>query len=155
MASLNTEELEEALDRLARLARRKREEEEKEKGLGIGRRKVRDTASSRKSLRGRARFDEPPKFSAPSPLLPRPRITSGPMTFHFDYVSISKSVLLAKNGRTFGGQVRYSSQSAFDHAKYIEREGAAENLHELDQAVYIERAGAVTRVAGGRSQRRR
>lgn len=102
-------------------------EEEERRCLKVALKRGSASPRERTSTPGsRRRWELEPDFRYPSPLVDRPALPDGSVTFHFDYKTISKSVPL-----TYGGQLIHSSfeapaSPAVEHAGYIERDGAVE-----------------------------
>lgn len=133
-----------ANSKIAQMIRSREEEEASLKG----RTKVRKQGleESRKLPKGRhAKWKLQPDFSYPTPMIDRPRTTTGATTFHFSHTAISKESAPTLNGnpvKVVGGS---GNSLGVDHAKYIEREGAAERVVGAEHAAYIEREGAAER----------
>ena len=130
----------------SKMAQHIREREERE-GLGIGRARVRDVAAEnqgRPVKKGKAsRWSLSADFMSPSPMVDRPRTTTGSTSFHFSYTSISKQGSPTYNGTPVSTGSFSSPSPGADHEKYIGREGAAEYSMGADHAAYIERDGAI------------
>jgi hypothetical protein len=121
--------------------------QEEQQGLGIGRRKVRDVAARDQQMVAKStkksRWQQPADFSVPTPMVDRPRTSSGSTSFHFSYTSVSKEGSPTANGKPVSTGSSGSTNPGADHSKYIEREGAAEYSLGADHASYIEREEAV------------
>ena len=129
----------------SKLAQYLRKREEEESILQIGKKKVRDQAkqSSAKAPRGaHAKWRLEPDFSYPTPMVDRPKTTSGSTSFHFNCITISKEGAPTLRGNPVTG-FGPKPMPALDHSKYIERDGAAERSAGADHAAYVERPGAV------------
>lgn len=132
----------------SKLARMLRKREEDEAILQIGKRKVRDNANQdgggRSGSRGKtSKWSLKPDFSYPTPMVDRPRTTSGSTSFHFSYTTVSKQGAPTVAGAPLSGVGPKSSSPGADHSKYIERDGAAERSAGAEHAAYIERPQAV------------
>lgn len=138
---------------LARFLVRKEEEEQL---LQIGKRKPRREDEEKRLPAGRGRWLGRPDFIWPTCLVDRPRTLDGASSFHFEFKPVSLKAFPALNGRPIDGLSKPSTHPALDHAKYIEREGAAEEFQSAGHADYIERpdaieAGMAAEISGGES----
>lgn len=132
-----------ANSKLAQFLRRK---EEEEMILQIGKRKPKDLKEQRPTPGRRARWTVLPDFKVPTCMVDRPRTSTGATSFHFSYISISKQAVPTINGKPVEGAFGMIRQSALEHSKYIERDGAAEVSAGAHQAGYIERPDLVESV---------
>lgn len=103
-------------------------------------RPARDVDFETGRVKRRNRFSLPPSFSKPSPLGGRSE-TAGPRPFHLSFEQVSRPSKAASSTGAGGG--RQSAQPGFDHAKYVERDGAAEVIAAADGEAYVTRPGAV------------
>lgn len=131
-----------ANSKLAQFLRRKEEEEQL---LQIGKRKPKSVKEEKRAPTGRAKWMFEPDFRIPSCQVDRPRTLTGSTTFHFSVTSISKEAVPTFKGKPLAGALGRPKQPALDHAKYIERDGAAERSAGADHAAYVERPGAAER----------
>ena len=129
----------------SKLAQFLRAKEEEEMLLQIGKRKPKAIEEKRQPG-GRARWAAPPNFFVPTPMVDRPRTVTGATSFHFSFRSISKEAVPTVAGKPVSGSYNKAPQPALDHAKYIERDGAAEVSAGAHHAAYVERPGAVEMV---------
>src|SRR5690606_16940923 len=90
----------------------------------------------------RARWSAVPDFKVPTCMVDRPRTSTGATSFHFSYISISKQGFPVVDGKPLEGWTGKTRNAALDHAKYIERDGAAE-VAGVAHANYIERPEAI------------
>lgn len=132
----------------SKLAQMLRKREEDESLLQIGKRKVKDVARREGKSGGggrakQARWTAEADFSWASPLVDRPRTSTGSTSFHFSCITISKEGGPTLNGKPMSGSGSGVKSPGVDHSKYIEREGAAERSLGAGHAVYIERPEAV------------
>ncbi len=133
----------------SKLAQYLRKREEEESILQIGKKKVRDQAkqSNAKAPRGtHAKWRLEPDFSFPTPMVDRPRTTTGSTSFHFSFITITKQGGPTLRGNPIIGFGPASASPGLDHSKYIERDGAAERSAGAEHAAYVERPGAVETV---------
>lgn len=127
----------------SKLAKFLRQQEEEEAALGIAKRKPKKLQEEKKRLPGgRARWSMEPDFRIPTPMVDRPRTQTGATSFHFSYITISKQAVPTHQGRPVGHFGR-AKEASLQHAKYIERDGAAETSRGAEHASYVERPGAV------------
>lgn len=133
----------------SKLATHLRKREEDEALLQIGKRKVKDVAKREAERQGRtkhAKWRLTPDFSYPTPMVDRPRTTTGATSFHFSYTSISKEGSPTLRGKPMAGVGGAGRNPAADHSKYVERDGAAERSLGAEHASYVERPDAVEMV---------
>ena len=129
----------------SKIAQFLRAKEEEEMLLQIGKRKPKKLEEKRQPG-GRARWAPSPNFYVPTPMVDRPRTISGATSFHFSFISISKEAVPTLNGKPIAGSFGKPRQAALDHAKYIERDGAAETSAGVDHAAYVERPDVIEMV---------
>lgn len=132
----------------SKIAMMTRAREDEEASLGIGKKKVRKQGleESRSLPKGRhAKWRLQADFTYPTPMIDRPRTTTGSSTFHFSHTAISKESAPTLNGNPVKVAGGSGNSLGVDHAKYIEREGAAERVKGAEHAAYIEREGAAER----------
>lgn len=130
----------------SKLAKYLHQREEEEGLLQIGKRKVREAkhTGGRQMPRGRmVKWRAEPDFSYPTPMVDRPRTTSGSTSFHFSFITVSKQGSATIQGRPLDGMDKALYSPGAEHSKYIERDGAAERTIGSEHAAYIERDGAV------------
>jgi hypothetical protein len=127
----------------SKLAQFLRQREEDEMILQIGKRKPKQEREEKRMPGGRARWAAEPDFKIPSCMVDRPRSTTGATSFHFSCISISKQAAPTLGGKPLEGALGKAKQPALDHAKYIERDGAAEVSNGAVHAGYIERPAAI------------
>ena len=127
-----------------KLAQLLRSREEEESILQIGKRKTRKQGADadRNDAPRQRRLKSAPDFSAPTPLVDRPKTETGHTSFHFAYTSVSKEGSPTLRGTTLPGFGPSSASPGADHSKYIERDGAAEASVGAEHASYLERDGA-------------
>lgn len=121
-----------------------RSKEDEEASLAIGKKKPKLLLEQ--GLRfpvGKARWLAEPDFSIPDPFAERPPLENGATSFHFSWVPISRKAVPTFKGRPVQGPFSVAENPALRHAKYIERDGAAELHHAEIHADYLERTGAV------------
>ncbi|GAA4019362.1 hypothetical protein GCM10022280_18980 [Sphingomonas swuensis] len=118
-----------------------RRQEEEEMILQIGKRKPKQAREERLPG-GSGRWRLEPDWKAPTPMVDRPRTTTGATSFHFSYSSISRQAVPTVSGQPVSGHLGKVRNPALDHSKYIERDGAAEHSQRVEHAAYIERDGA-------------
>lgn len=128
----------------SKLAQLLRSREEEEQLLQVGKRKTRKQGAdaNRNPAPRKSRLKSEPDFSAPTPLVDRPKTETGHTSFHFAYTSVSKEGSPTLRGTKLSGFGSSSSSPGADHSKYIERDGAAEASLGAEHASYIEREGA-------------
>lgn len=90
-----------------------------------------------------SRWTTEPDFLSPSPIVDRPRLADGRMSFYFDYKTISKRVAITWHGSSIHPHFDAPREPAVRHAKYIERGGAAELGRAIAHDHYIVRDDAV------------
>lgn len=125
---------------LARFLVRKEEEEEL---LQIGKRKPKREEEEHRLPVRRGRWLARHDFTWPTCLVDRPRTLDGATSFHFEFRAVSLQAFPTLNGRPIAGLSKPSTHPALDHAKYIERDGAAEKFQSSGHADYIERPDAI------------
>lgn len=130
----------------SKLAQFLRRQEEEEKILQIGKSKPKQEREEKRMPAGRARWSAQPDFKVPTCMVDRPRTADGATSFHFSYMSISKEAVPTLKGKPLEGVFGCTKQPALDHAKYIERNGAAEVFEGAQHAGYIERFDAIEAV---------
>ena len=118
-------------------------QEEEEQLLQIGKRKPKRQGAEKQLPVGRGRWLARPDFRWPTCLVDRPRTLDGASSFHFEFKPVSLTAFPTLKGRPIAGLSKPSKHLAFDHAKYIEREGAAEEFQASGHANYIERPDAI------------
>src|SRR5690606_2475879 len=126
----------------SKLARFLRAKEDEEMLLRIGKRRPKELKEQRRTRGSRARWSAEPDFKVPTCMVDRPRTSTGATSFHFSYISISKQAFPTVGGKPIEGAMGKVRNAALDHAKYIERDGAAE-VTSLAHANYIERPDAI------------
>ncbi|AXK43788.1 MobA/MobL family protein [Erythrobacter aureus] len=130
----------------SKLAQFLRRQEEEEMLLQIGKTKPKQEREEKRMPAGRARWSAQPDFKVPTCMVDRPRTADGATSFHFSYMSISKEAVPTIKGQPLDGVFGRKKQPALDHAKYIERDGAAEVSEGAKHADYIERPDAIEAV---------
>ncbi len=130
----------------SKLAQFLRRQEEEEMLLQIGKTKPKREREEKRMPAGRARWSAQPDFKVPTCMVDRPRTADGATSFHFSYISISKEAVPTLKGKPLEGVFGRKKQPALDHAKYIERDGAAEVSEGVQHADYIERPDAIEAV---------
>ena len=113
---------------------------EEENILSIGKRKPKPEPKAEKGRKEpqARRWVEAARFKMPSPLTDRPRAVDGASSFHFSYTPIAKQSVPTFKDKPLGH--RATNDVAAAHARYIERDGAAEVIaHDA----YIARPGAI------------
>ena len=131
-------------------------QEEEEQLLQIGKRKPKLQDEEKQLPAGRGRWLAQPDFRWPTCLVDRPRTVDGASSFHFEFKPVSLTAFPTLKGRPIEGLSKPSKHPALDHAKYIEREGAAEEFQASGHANYVERPDAIeaamaTDISGGES----
>lgn len=117
----------------SKLAQMLRSREEDEALLQIGKRKIKDQAARESDFGGRTkkakRWSQKADFSYPSPLVDRPRTAAGSTSFHFSYTTISKECSPTSAGKPLPGFGAGGRQPGADHAAYVERDEAVEQIN--------------------------
>src|SRR5687768_1971855 len=108
----------------SKIAQFLRRQDEEENILQIGKRKPKQLKEE-KLPGGRGRWAVDPDWAAPTPMVDRPRTTTGATSFHFSFTSISKQAVPTVNGQPVSKAFGTPRNPAVDHSKYIERDGAA------------------------------
>jgi hypothetical protein len=126
-----------ANSKLAAFLRRREEEESR---LNNAARRGRDINNETGRPHRQSRFTTPPSFSRPTPLVQRSAPT-GARPFHFEMKSVGRNpsaVAAQTSCGTFSGR-----GPGFEHAVYVERDGAAEAVVSQDREAYLSREDVV------------
>lgn len=126
----------------SKLAQFLRSQEEEDMILQIGKRKPKEP-KDRKLPGVSRRWLLEPDWRAPTPLVDRPRTSSGATSFHFSYVPIVKLAVPTVRGKPVEGPFGTLPKGVHAHAEYVERDGAAEIVWAAHHASYVERPHAV------------
>ncbi|MDJ0276663.1 MobA/MobL family protein [Sphingomonas sp. 2R-10] len=126
-----------ANSKLAAFLRRREEEESR---LNNAARRGRDINNETGRPHRQSRFTTPPSFSRPTPLIQRSTPT-GARPFHFEMKTVGRNPSAVAAQTSCGA---FSGRGpGFEHAVYVERDGAAEAVVSQDREAYLSREDAV------------